>query len=79
MTTETISIEVDPATAQAYRESDQQRRAKLAILIRWRLKEFLERDDRTLEEIMRDMSREAQARGLTPEILQSILDDDDDE
>lgn len=31
--------------------------------------------DSSLESLMRDISGRAQARGLTPEILQSILDE----
>jgi hypothetical protein len=33
-------------------------------------------EERTLEEVMSEMSRRAQERGLTPEKLQEILNDD---
>ena len=79
MTTEMISIEVDSETARVYRGADQQRRAKLAILLRWGLAGVFDRDARTLVEIMHDIGMQAQANGLTPEILQSILDEPDDE
>ena len=38
-----------------------------------------DRDTRTLVEIMNVIGRQAQANGLTPEILQSILDEPDNE
>jgi hypothetical protein len=33
-------------------------------------------EEASLKEIMQEMSREAKARGLTPEILQSILNEE---
>ncbi|WP_228054643.1 hypothetical protein [Gloeocapsopsis crepidinum] len=34
------------------------------------------RSKKTLEEVMSEISRNAQARGLTPEVLESILNDE---
>ena len=79
MTTETISIEVDSETARAFREADQQRRAKLAILVRWGLNELRGAGGTALFDVMEDIGRKAQANGLTPEILQSILEVDSDD
>ena len=79
MTTEMISIEVDSETALAYREADQQRRAKLAILVRWGLDELKGTGGTALFDVMEEIGRKAQANGLTPEILQSILEDDSDD
>ncbi len=79
MTTEMITIEVDPETARAFRDADQQRRAKLAILIRWGLDEMKGTGKSTLFEITDEIGRKAQAGGLTPDILQSILDSEDGE
>ena len=79
MTTETISIEVDQETARAYRDADSQRRAKLAILVRWGLDELKGTGGTALFEVMEEIGRKAQANGLTPEILQSILEDDSDD
>lgn len=78
MTTETISIEVDAETAQEFASADVERRRKLGMLLGLELRAMLKRPQRKLLEIMDDMGRQAQTNGLTPEILQSILDDDSD-
>ena len=54
------------------RRAEEQR--KLDVLLSLRLTETT-RNDRSLEEIMSDISREAQERGLTPEILESLLNE----
>ena len=79
MTNITISIKVDEETAREVATLDDQRRQKLGILLGWRLRDLLKPPQRTLLQIMDDMGRQAQANGLTPEILQSILDDDSDD
>ena len=76
MTTITISVDVDDETAREVAGLDEQRRRKLGIMLGWRLRDLLKPPKRTLFQIMDDMGAQAQANGLTPEILQSILDDD---
>ena len=78
MTTITISVDVDDETAHEVAALDDQRRRKLGILLGWRLREFLKPAQWTIFQIMDDMGAQAAANGLTPEILQSILDDDRD-
>jgi hypothetical protein len=53
--------------------SDEERR-KLDVLLSLRLREAT-RPGVSLKEFMREISRKAQERGLTPEILQAILDE----
>jgi len=72
MQTEEITIRVDSEAARAYRAASEQERRKLDILLSLRLHDAL-RPGRSLQEVMRDLSRTAQQRGLTPEILESIL------
>lgn len=72
MQTEEITIRVDPQAAQAYRAAPAEERRKLDLLLSLRLQDAL-RPGGSLKELMRDISREAQERGLTPEILESIL------
>ena len=72
MQTEEITIRVDPQAAQAYRSANEQDRRKFDLLLSMRLHEAA-RPEGSLEELMRDISRRAQARGLTPEIVESIL------
>lgn len=74
-TTQPITIEVERSVAQAYRAASPAVRAKLDALLNLTLQRaFLE--TRSLEEVMEDLSRKAQAHGLTPEILAEIMDDE---
>ena len=69
-----ITVSVDPDVADVYRSASDDDRRKLDLLINLRLREATE-SGRPLRAILLEISREAQRRGLTPEILQSILDD----
>lgn len=75
-TTEPLTIQVPPTVAQADREEDEQKQLKLKLLLEFHL-DSVQDDGRSLQEIMRDISREAIARGMTPEILESILNDEE--
>jgi hypothetical protein len=71
----TISISVDSDTARAFAAVPPQQRQKIELLLGLRLKELTTKPASSLEDIMNEMSREAEAKGLTPEILESILND----
>ena len=71
---DTISVAVDADVAQAYRTVSARDRRKLDILVNLRLREAT-KSSKSLREIMDEVSRSAQERGLTPEILRSILDE----
>ena len=72
---EQITIAVDSELAEIYRSVSDQERRKLDLLINLNLRKILTVPRKSIFEIMDEMSREAQKNGLTPEILQSILDD----
>jgi len=74
METETITIRVSPEAARVYNTATAEQQRKLEVLLSLRLTEVA-RTARPLEEIMEEISREAQARGLTPEILESLLNE----
>lgn len=74
MNAEAITIQVDPEAALAYRSVSVEERRKLDLLLSLRLREVT-RPGTSLEDVMDELSRNAQERGLTPEILQSILDE----
>jgi hypothetical protein len=67
-----ITIRVDPVAAAVYQSASEQDRLKLDALLSLRLSETVS-GGRTMKEIIRDASKEAMANGLTPEILQEIL------
>ena len=74
---EQITISLDTDLAEIYRSASESERGKLDLLINMRLRNILDpKSRRPLQEIMDDISRKAQKRGLTPEILQSILDEE---
>ncbi len=72
---EHITVSVDPDVADVYRSASDDERRKLDLLINLRLREATESRE-SLHTIMAEISRDAQRRGLTPGILQSILDDE---
>jgi hypothetical protein len=76
MSTETITIAVDPRAAQAFHALSDAEQRKLGILLSLRVLEVTETNE-TLEELMRHISRNARARGLTPEMLEELLHDDE--
>jgi hypothetical protein len=76
MATSTISIEVDDDTAKAYAAASEEQQRKVQLLLKLRLREIVAAPRKTLEQVMDEVGAEAQARGLTPEILESLLRDE---
>ena len=76
METATISIEVDAASARIFSEASVEERRKLQLLLRLRLRELTTGPVRSLGDIMDEIGARAEARGLTPEILESLLHDE---
>jgi hypothetical protein len=73
--TEQITVSVDSDVANRYRSVSNQERRKLDLLINLRLRDVTE-SGKSLRDTMLEISRNAQQRGLTPEILRSILDEE---
>ena len=71
---EQITVSVDSDVADFYRSASDAERRKLDLLVSLRLREAA-MGGKSLVEIMDEISSNAQQRGLTPEILQSILDE----
>jgi hypothetical protein len=71
----TISLEVDADVARAYAAAPPEDRRKLQLLLGLRLRELTTQQARPLKEVMDDIGRQAEAQGLTPEILESLLRD----
>ena len=72
---EQIIVSVDPDLADMYRSASDDDRRKLDLIINLRLRDAIE-SRRSLQDIMLEISRNAQRRGVTPEILQSVLDEE---
>ena len=73
MSTQTSSIQVEPDIADAYNSASQEDQKKIQLLMGLWLRELSTQPAMTLSEVMDIISDRAQARGLTPEILESIL------
>jgi hypothetical protein len=67
-----ITLTVDPDVAAAYRAATDEEREKLALIINLQLRNVTLRRS-SLERTADEISRKAQERGLTPEILEEIL------
>ncbi|MDI9431108.1 MAG: hypothetical protein QM570_05250 [Planctomycetota bacterium] len=74
MDTETITIRVSPEAARIYNSATTEQQRKLEVLLSLRLTK-VSRATRPLEDVMGEISRNAQKRGLTPEVLESLLDE----
>ena len=70
---ESISIQVDADVAKAFQSAQPEQQQKIQALVGVWLKRAMNLTK--LQATMDLMSDEAEANGLTPEILQSILDE----
>lgn len=72
MTIANVTIPLDTQTAQIYTGASTEDKRKLRLLLSLWLREFAVSPP-PLRVIMDEISEKAQARGLTPEILESLL------
>ena len=76
MSTEAITLEVDSEAAQVFKSASTEDQEKLQVLLGIWLKEYAKADAASLKETMTEISRKSQSRGLTPETLESILEEE---
>ncbi|MDE3257505.1 MAG: hypothetical protein OYM47_06700 [Gemmatimonadota bacterium] len=69
-----ITIRVTPEAARVYQSASEQDRRKLDVLLSLQLSS-LRKPARPIEDIMREASEEARRNGLTPEILEELLNE----
>jgi hypothetical protein len=72
----TISIQVDPDIAQAFSQASPDDRRKMQLLLNLRLRELTAGPVRPLAVIMDEIGTHAAAQGLTPDILESMIHDE---
>ena len=75
MTTETITIQLDSEAASVFKTARPEAQRKIEALLGLWLKEIGASKNLSLKEVMNDIGKTAQERGLTPEILDSILNE----
>jgi hypothetical protein len=68
----TVTVSVDNETAKIYEQASAADKRKMQLLLSLWLREF-EKPSVSLEKLMDNVSRKARQRGLTAEILESIL------
>jgi hypothetical protein len=74
METKPITVRVNSEVARIFEASSEERKRKFEALLSLKLTQAT-REKRTIEEVMDDISQKAQERGLTPEILDTILNE----
>ena len=75
MATATISIKVDSETARAFAAASADERRRMQILLNLRLRELTSAPPRSVQQVMDEIGASAQAQGLTPETLESLLNE----
>lgn len=71
---ENITIQVEPEIAKAYREAEPEKQQKIQIFLNIMLQKAV--SQKPLLDIMEEASQQAIANRITPEILESILNDE---
>ena len=71
---ENITIPVDSEIAKAYREAEPEKQQKIQMFLNIMLKKAV--SQKPLLDIMEQASQQAISNGMTPEILESILNDE---
>jgi hypothetical protein len=72
----TIKIPVDAETAKAYTEAGPEKKQRIDFMLGLWLRGLTAQEGRPLEEVLDEMGRKAEQRGLTPEILADLLKDE---
>ena len=71
-----LTLQVQPETAHAFLAASEEDRRKIELVLGFQLAWLVGPSVCSLEEAMDRLGREAEANGLTPEILESILNED---
>ncbi len=69
----TITIPLDPETARAYDSAGPEEKRKMQALVSLWLRELAAGEYPPLQQVLDEVGRKAKARGLTPEMLDSLL------
>jgi hypothetical protein len=77
MSNTTIILPIDEETAEAYNAASNEEKEKVQLLFRTLLREVTLNSTVSLKQVMDEIGRNAEARGLTPDILEDILKDDE--
>jgi len=73
MANPTITIPLDPDTARAYDSAAPDEKRKIQALLSLWVRELASGDYPSLQQVLDEVGRKATSRGLTPEVLDSLL------
>ena len=73
MANPSITIPLDPQTARAYDSAGPEQKRKIQALVSLWLRELAAGEYPSLQKVLEDGGRKAKDRGLTPQILDSLL------
>jgi hypothetical protein len=73
MATSTIGVPVDSETAAAFARSSLDDQRKMQLLLALRLQELTAKPVKPLKDLMDEIGQRASERGLTPTVLESLL------
>ena len=73
MANPTITIPLDPQTARAYDSAGPEQKRKMQALLSLWLRELAAGEYPSLQQVLDALGRKAKDRGLTPEMLDSLL------
>jgi hypothetical protein len=68
-----ITIPLDPQTARAYDAAAPEEKRKIQALLGLWARELANRESPSLQRVLDEVGDKAKSRGLTPEILDSLL------
>jgi hypothetical protein len=70
-----IVIEVDEKVAQTFSQVSADKKYKLQLLLKLRLQELMSIPEHSLTDIMDEIGHYAEAQGMIPELLASLLNE----
>lgn len=73
MANQNVTIPLDPEAARTYNAASPEEQRKIQALLSLWLRELSQSDSPSLQQVLDEVGRKARARGLSPEILDSIL------
>ena len=73
MVTEPITLQIEVDAARAFKSASADEREKIQTLMSVLLREYAKTDVTSLKRTMDEIGERAQEKGLTPELLDSIL------
>ena len=76
MSSSTISVPLDADTARAFAQASEEDQRKLRLLLSLRLRELTSAPPRPLREVLDEIGAKAESRGMTPALLESLLNDE---